>query len=40
MEEEPLIRRGLRKFDLHLWELREGQMTFQLNASTSSFVLE
>jgi uncharacterized protein YciI len=40
MEEEPLIKRGLRKFQLHVWELREGRMTFQLNASSSSFALE
>jgi len=27
MEEEPLVKRGLKKkFDLHVWELREGRM--------------
>ncbi len=40
MENEPLIKRGLRTFDLHLWELREGRMTFQLSASTSTFKVE
>jgi uncharacterized protein len=40
MEEEPLVKRGLRKFDLHVWELREGSMTFHINASTTSFQIE
>jgi uncharacterized protein len=39
MEAEPLIKRGLRGFALHTWELREGRMTVTLNASTSSFGL-
>jgi uncharacterized protein len=39
MEAEPLIKRGLRGFELHTWELREGRMTVTLNASTSSFEL-
>jgi uncharacterized protein len=34
---EPLVKRGLREFQLHTWELREGRMTVTLNASTSSF---
>ncbi len=37
MQDEPLIQRGLREFDLRPWELREGRMTITLNASTSSF---
>ena len=40
MQAEPLIRRGLRQFDLRPWELREGRMTIVLNASTSSFRLD
>jgi uncharacterized protein len=40
MQAEPLIRRGLRQFDLRPWELREGRMTVTLNASTSSFRLD
>jgi len=40
MEDEPLIKRGLRTFDLHVWELREGRMTVQLNASTTSYQIE
>ena len=39
MENEPLIKLGLRKFDLHPWELREGSINVTLNASTSSFGL-
>jgi uncharacterized protein len=39
MEAEPLIKRGLRGFELHTWELREGRITVTLNASTSSFGL-
>jgi uncharacterized protein YciI len=40
MSAEPLIRRGLREFDLRPWELREGRMTITLSSSTSSFRLE
>ena len=39
MENEPLIKLGLRTFDLRPWELREGQITVTLNLSTSSFDL-
>jgi hypothetical protein len=39
MENEPLIKLGLRTFDLRLWELREGQIKMTLNLSTSSFTL-
>jgi len=39
MENEPLIKLGLRKFDLRPWELREGRINVTLNASTSSFAL-
>ena len=37
MRAEPLIREGFRRFDLRLWELREGRMTIVMNASTGSF---
>ena len=40
MSAEPLIKRGLREFDLRPWELREGRMMITLNCSTSSFRLE
>ena len=40
MSVEPLIKRGLREFDLRPWELREGRMMITLNSSTSSFRLE
>jgi uncharacterized protein YciI len=36
---EPLIKRGLRVFDLRPWELREGRIMITLNSSTSSFRL-
>jgi uncharacterized protein YciI len=39
MREEPLIKRGLRTFELRKWELREGRMTITLNASTSEYSL-
>ncbi|WP_158792866.1 YciI family protein [Granulicella sp. L60] len=40
MENEPLIKLGLRTFDLRPWELREGQIAATLNVSTSRFSLE
>ena len=40
MSAEPLIKRGLREFDLRPWELREGRMMITLKSSTSSFRLE
>lgn len=39
MREEPLIKRGLRTFELRKWELREGRMTITLRASTSAYLL-
>ena len=39
MREEPLIKRGLRRFELRKWELREGRMTITLHASTSEYSL-
>jgi len=39
MAEEPLVKRGLRTFELRKWELREGRMTISLNASTSKYSL-
>jgi uncharacterized protein len=40
MQAEPLIARGMRKFDLRPWELREGRISIRLNASTSTFNLD
>ncbi|MEV4516330.1 YciI family protein [Dactylosporangium sp. NPDC049525] len=38
LRNEPLARRGLRTFDgPFLWELREGRIPINLNASTSTF---
>jgi uncharacterized protein len=40
MEDEPLIKLGFRAFELHSWELREGQISVTLNLSKSSFSLD
>ena len=39
MEEEPLIKRKLRTFELRKWELREGRMDISLRASVSRYSL-
>jgi uncharacterized protein YciI len=39
MEEEPLIKRGMRTFDLRQWELREGSISVNLHLSRSAFEL-
>jgi len=39
MEDEPLIKRGLRTFELKKWELREGWMDISLRASVSRYSL-
>ena len=39
MENEPLIKLGLRTFDLRPWELREGKINVALSVSTSTFGL-
>jgi uncharacterized protein len=36
MDDEPLIKRGLRTYDLRQWELREGRITVPLNLSRSA----
>jgi uncharacterized protein YciI len=35
MDEEPLTKRGLRSYNVHKWELREGKMTINLMLSRS-----
>ena len=40
MQAEALIERGMRQVDLRPRELREGRMTINLNASTSTFNLD
>src|SRR5271163_3153222 len=35
MDDEPLIKRGLRTYDLRQWELREGRITVALSLSRS-----
>jgi hypothetical protein len=39
MEEAPLIRRGLRTFELRKWELREGWIRISLRATISRYPL-
>jgi len=39
MEEEPLVKRGLRTFVLRKWELREGRVDISLHASVSRYSL-
>jgi len=39
MRNEPLVKRGLRRFELKLWEMREGTLTVQTRLSESSFLL-
>jgi uncharacterized protein YciI len=39
MEEEPLIKPGLRSFELRKWELREGRIDISLRASVSRYSL-
>ena len=36
IDEEPLTKRNLRTYELRLWELREGRITIELNASNGS----
>jgi uncharacterized protein len=39
MREEPLTKLGLRTYEVHRWELREGRISASLFCSRSSFVL-
>jgi hypothetical protein len=39
MENEPLIKLGLRSFEIRKWELREGRISIDLNSSHSAFEL-
>ena len=36
MRNEPFVRHGLRRFDLKLWEMREGSLTMTAKLSESS----
>jgi uncharacterized protein YciI len=35
MSNEPLVKRGLRRFELKVWEIREGSLTVRVSAATS-----
>jgi uncharacterized protein len=39
IDEEPLTKLNLRTYELRLWELREGRITIEFNASASSAAL-
>jgi uncharacterized protein YciI len=39
MDAEPLIRRGLRRYELRIWEVREGTLTIQARLSASKLAL-
>jgi len=39
MDAEPLTRLGLRKYQIHKWELREGKISIALFCSRSGFML-
>jgi uncharacterized protein YciI len=39
MDNEPFIRRGLRRYEIKLWELREGTLTVKTRLSESGFEL-
>jgi uncharacterized protein len=39
MDGEPLTKLNLRTYELHLWELREGRIIVEVNASASSGAL-
>lgn len=39
MSNEPLVKRGLRRFDLKIWEIREGTLTIRVSAATKKFSL-
>ncbi|MGE8158952.1 YciI family protein [Paraburkholderia sp. NPDC080076] len=40
MQNEPFIRRGLRRFEIKLWELREGTLSVKTKLSESRFDLD
>jgi hypothetical protein len=39
MYNEPLVNRGLRRFELKVWEIREGSLTVRISAATSRYSL-
>jgi hypothetical protein len=40
MRNEPFVKRGLRRFELELWELREGTLTVATRLSESRFTFK
>ena len=39
MSNEPLVKRGLRRFELKVWEIREVTLTVRISAATRKFSL-
>ena len=39
MDGEPLIKRGLRRYELKLWRIQEGSMTVRISGATSTAFL-
>jgi uncharacterized protein YciI len=40
MDNEPFIKRGLRRYELKLWELREGTLSIKTRLSATRFELD
>ena len=40
MRDEPFVKRGLRRFELKLWEMREGTLNIQTRLSERSFSID
>jgi uncharacterized protein YciI len=40
LRNEPFIRRGMRRFELKLWELREGSLTIETRLTSTAFTLK
>jgi hypothetical protein len=39
MQAEPMIKRGVRLYELKMWEVREGSLTFETKLSRSKLFL-
>ena len=40
MNDEPLIRLGLRRFEMELWQVQEGSLSITVSANNSTFILK
>ena len=39
MQAEPLIKHGVRRYDLKVWEVREGSLSFETKLSRAKLIL-